>query len=555
MKRAWLWGLAVAIGCGGGAPDRGGVAESASTGGAMPMAMAPEEAPLDRDSYARVDASTFRSVETHPRSTFSADVDTASYSNVRRFLLQEERLPPADAVRIEEMVNYFRYAYPEPEGDSPFGFHTEVRRAPWNEDHLLVQLGLATRPLDMGQAPPRNLVFLLDVSGSMNAPDKLGLLKRGLALLTQELRPNDSVSIVVYAGASGLLLPPTSGEDRGAILDVLDQLRAGGSTNGGEGIELAYRVAEESFVEGGINRVILATDGDFNVGVSSEGALTRLIEEKRESGVFLTVLGFGRGNLQDDRMEALADRGNGNYAYIDSLAEARRVLVREAGSTLVTVASDVKIQVEFNPAQVSRYRLLGYENRVLRDEDFLDDTRDAGEIGAGHQVTAFYEVVPVGAPDADAQEGEVHPLRYGGEGQEAGAGAQQAAPMEREGGAAGEGATAEDATAEDAAAEDAAADELLYLRVRYKEPGESESRELSQPLAAPADEALDAEPSRAFRFGSAVVAFGLVLRDDPLTQPDLAASRQAAEAALGQDPHGDRRQLVEMMRAAETLHQ
>jgi Ca-activated chloride channel family protein len=512
-----LTALTLALaGCGGGA------SYLRASGGAA-AAMAPEEP--NREAYARVDPSGFRDVAANPRSTFSVDVDTASYSNVRRFLLGENRLPPEDAVRLEEMVNYFRYDLPvRPSGEHPVATYTEVHPCPWNPEHHLLQVALTTDRLDLHDVPPRNLVFLLDVSGSMSDPNKLPLLQEGLALLTETLRPQDRVAIVVYAGASGLVLPPTSGAERGRILEALQTLSAGGSTNGAAGIELAYRTARESFVAGGINRVILATDGDFNVGPSSEGELTRIIERERQSGVFLTVLGLGTGNLQDARMEALADRGNGNYAYIDTLHEARRVLVQEAGGTLVTVAQDVKIQLELNPARVARYRLLGYENRLLRDEEFLDDQRDAGEIGAGHQVVAFYELVPVGAPDADVRAG-VPPLRYGAS-QDAAA---PPAPPQP---------TSPDAT------------ELAFVRVRYQPPGGGPSRELAQPIEPVAP---GARPSESFRFGSAVAAFALWLRRDPLQQPDLAAVRSWAAGALGADPHGDRRELLTLIDRARGL--
>ncbi|MEM1416033.1 MAG: VWA domain-containing protein, partial [Myxococcota bacterium] len=478
-----------------------------------------EPPPADREGYARVDASPFVETRTDPRSTFSVDVDTASYANVRRFLLRENRRPPADAVRLEEMVNYFRYAEgAPPPSEHPVAIDTEVRDCPWNANHRLMRVALRTAPLDLDGGPPRNLTFLLDVSGSMNAADKLPLLKRSLAMLSHELRAQDRVAIVVYAGSSGLVLPPTSGTDRGAILGALENLRAGGSTAGAAGIELAYQTARRSFREGGINRVILATDGDFNVGPSSQGELTRMIEAERRSGVFLTVLGFGTGNLQDDRMEYLADRGNGNYAYIDSISEARKVLVRELGGTLVTVAQDVKLQLEMNPARVARHRLLGYENRRLEHRDFRDDTKDAGEMGAGHEVTAFYELVPVGAPDAAGGD-DVPGLRY-----------QEDAPAP--------------------GPDPSGGDELAYVRVRYQPPGGGEGRELAVPVATPSDDALDAAGSEAFRFGAAVAGLGLALREDTLATPDLSAMRELAAGALGDDPHGDRRELLQMIDAA-----
>ena len=341
-------------------------------------------------------------------STFSIDVDTASYANVRRLLNSGVR-PPQDAVRVEELINYFSYDYPEPQGEHPFSITTALAESPWHRGHRLALVGLQSRHIPSDRLPPRNLVFLIDVSGSMMAPNKLPLVKASLAMLARNLTSRDHVAIVVYAGAAGLVLPPTRGDDRATIADALDRLAAGGSTNGAGGLRLAYRTARAHFTDGGVNRVILATDGDFNVGVTSRDDLLRLVETERESGIALSVLGYGFGNLKDSTLEQLADKGNGNYAYIDDLSEARKVLVEEAGGTLVTVAKDVKLQVEFNPAVVSAYRLVGYENRALADRDFNDDRKDAGELGAGQSVTALYEIVPVGV----AVEGRaVDPLRY-----------------------------------------------------------------------------------------------------------------------------------------------
>jgi Ca-activated chloride channel family protein len=395
------------------------------------------------EAYDHVAENAFIAVADDPRSTFSIDVDTASYANVRRFI-EDGTLPPADAVRIEEMINYFEYDYRSPAGGDPFSMTAEVGECPWNEAHKLVHVGLQGKAVDNRDVPAQNLVFLFDVSGSMNDPDKLPLLKRGFGLLVDNLRPQDKVSIVVYAGASGVVLEPTSAAHKGDILAALDRLEAGGSTNGGAGIHSAYAMAQKGFVQGGINRVILATDGDFNVGTTTEGDLVKLIEDKRTSGVFLSVLGFGTGNLKDATMEMLADKGNGNYAYIDSLAEARKVLVEEAGGTLVTIAKDVKLQVEWNPAEVASFRLVGYENRVLAHADFNDDTKDAGEIGAGHNVTAIYEIVPAGSGKAPTK--KVDDLKYQGGGSLS-----------------------------------AAADsgELMTLKVRYKEPEGGASKLLS----------------------------------------------------------------------------
>src|SRR6266508_1997083 len=351
--------------------------------------------PGNREQYDKIDENPFIAVSTNPRSTFSIDVDRASYANVRRFLT-EGKAPPIDAVRIEELINYFPYDYAEPDGDAPVALNAEVGPAPWRAQHRLVRIGLQAKRLDLGEAPPANFVFLLDVSGSMQPANKLPLLKRAFALLVEQLRPKDRVAIVVYAGAAGLVLPSTPGTHKGAILEAIEGLEAGGSTAGGAGIRRAYAEAVANFIPGGNNRVILATEGDFNVGASSDADMVQLIEEKRRTGVFLTVLGVGEGNLQAAKMEKLADTGNGNYAYLDNIAEAQKVLVQELGGTLYTVAKDVKIQVEWNPARVRAYRLIGYENRLLRNEDFTDDTKDAGEVGSGHSVTALYEVVPVG---------------------------------------------------------------------------------------------------------------------------------------------------------------
>jgi Ca-activated chloride channel homolog len=363
---------------------------------------------FNTQEYKRVDENEFLEAVNNPLSTFSIDVDTASYSNIRRFLNQGE-LPPQDAVRIEEMINYFDYKYPAPEGEEPFSISAELMRCPWESSHKLVQIGLQARRIPFNRAKTNNLVFLIDTSGSMNSPDKLPLLKSAFKLLTDQLREQDRVAIVVYAGAAGLLLPSTPGTEKKTIMSAIDQLKAGGSTAGGEGIKLAYQVARNEFISSGNNRVILATDGDFNVGVSSEGELFRLIEKERDSGVFLSVLGFGTGNLKDSKIELLADKGNGNYFYIDTINEARKVLVNGLGGTLYTIAKDVKVQVEFNPANVKAYRLIGYENRLMLAEEFNDDKKDAGELGSGHSVTALYEIIPEGV---DTRLQNVDPLRY-----------------------------------------------------------------------------------------------------------------------------------------------
>ncbi|MEM1408312.1 MAG: von Willebrand factor type A domain-containing protein, partial [Bacteroidota bacterium] len=423
------------------------------------------------EDYASVSENSFQNPFSNPLSTFSVDVDAASYSNVRRFLNQG-RCPPKDAVRVEEMVNYFNYPYPQPKGNDPFSISTEISVAPWNNEHKLVHIGLQGKDISHEDLPPSNLVFLIDVSGSMSSHNKLPLLKSAFKLLIKRLRPEDEVAIVVYAGAAGEVLPSTSGKEKDKILSALENLEAGGSTAGGAGIHLAYGIAKRNFKQGGNNRVILATDGDFNVGVSSNTAMEELIEEKRKDGVFLTVLGFGMGNYKDSKMEILADKGNGNYAYIDNILEAQKVLVNEFGGTLFTIAKDVKIQVEFNPAKVKAYRLVGYENRLLKAEDFNNDKKDAGEIGAGHSVTALYEIIPVGAKSPFL----VDDLKY-----------QKTKAL--------------------TALSDS--DELMTIKLRYKQPSGSESKLL-------VNELLDGnlklnETSDNFRWSAAVAAFGMLL--------------------------------------------
>ncbi len=457
------------------------------------------------EDYAHIEENGFRLASEHPLSTFSIDVDAASYANVRRFI-RNGQAPPVDAVRIEEMINYFSYDYPDPVDGRPFSVTTESHPAPWNPTHQLVHIGLQGERIDIQDRPPSNLVFLLDVSGSMNSPDKLPLLKKAFSLLVEQLDERDRVSIAVYAGAAGLVLPPTSGDQGAEILAALERLRAGGSTAGASGIRLAYQTAREHKVDGGINRVILATDGDFNVGVSSDSELIRLIEEERESGVFLTVLGFGTGNIKDNKMEQLADHGNGAYYYIDGELEARKVMVSELGGTLHTIAKDVKLQVEFNPAAVSAYRLIGYENRLLAAEDFRDDTKDAGELGAGHSVTALYEVIPVGARTDTVVPGS-GTLRY------------------QDGGLTGI----------------AASGELAFLKLRYKEPTGVASRELGMAVVPGGAVA----PTADFLFSAAVAEFGMLLRkSDHLGTGTLAQVLELAREGLGEDERGLRREFL-----------
>lgn len=478
----------------------------------------PTEPEFSTENYARFDENPFMPAEFEPLSTFSIDVDTASYSNVRRFLTSGQ-VPPRDAVRIEELINYFQYDDPHPRGDEPFATRAELATCPWNERHLLLRIGLKGRPIDFASRQPGDYVFLIDTSGSMQSPDKLPLVKHALLRLSERLGAQDRIAIVAYAGSAGLVLPPTPGNARAAIRDALEQLEAGGSTAGGAGIQLAYAVAQGQFLRGGINRVILATDGDFNVGVSSEGELTRLVEERAKSGVFLTVLGFGTGNLKDSALEALADHGNGNYAYIDNKLEAERALVAQAGGTLITVAKDVKIQVEFNPARVEGYRLIGYENRRLNAVDFNDDQKDAGEIGAGISVTALYELIPAGSGELT---GTIDRLRYS---------RTPTASVTQPSGHSGEWA---------------------LVKLRYKQPDADVSHLLELPVAG--DPTRFDAASTDLRFSSAVAAFGMRLRHSPhvgsIDYPQIA---QIASTALGVVGASERAGLIPLVEQAGRL--
>ncbi len=468
------------------------------------------------EDYDPIEENRFLSVRHKPLSTFSIDVDAASYSNVRRFI-RNGQLPPPDAVRIEEMVNYFDYEYPAPDPASevPFSVVSEVNECPWNPDHKLLLIGLRGRVLTPESLPAANLVFLIDVSGSMSAANKLPLVKSSLKLLVNQLRPQDRVAIVVYAGAAGLVLPSTPGNDRQKILSAIDNLEAGGSTAGAAGIRLAYQVARENFVEGGNNRVILCTDGDFNVGTSSDAELVRLIEQERQSGVFLTVLGYGMGNYKDNKMQKLANAGNGNHYYIDDIDESRKVLVEEFGGTMYTIAKDVKLQLEFNPLQVQGYRLVGYENRLLRDEDFKDDRKDAGEMGSGHRVTVLYELIPAGKPSpwlADIDE-----LKY------------QQTKIDRKAAKSGE---------------------LLTLKARWKDPDGHKSKEREWVVV----DTDAAAPSDNFRFAAAVAEFGMLLRNSEFKgKATYAHAAELAWSAIGPDPHGYRRELVRLIETVEQL--
>ncbi|WKV13208.1 von Willebrand factor type A domain-containing protein [Marivirga harenae] len=482
----------------------------------LPTIAEPPNHQADTEEYEGLDENTFQEATQHPLSTFSIDVDAASYSNMRRFINNGQN-PPKDAVRIEEMINYFNYDYKQPTGQDPFSINTEVAPAPWDEKHQLVQIGLQGKVIPTENLPASNLVFLLDVSGSMFAQNKLPLLKSGLKMLVDQLREEDKVSIVVYAGAAGCVLPPTSGKEKDKIIDALQNLQAGGSTAGGAGIELAYKIAKENFMKEGNNRIILATDGDFNVGASSNEAMEDLIEMKRKEGVFLTVLGFGMGNYKDSKMEILADKGNGNYAYIDNILEAKKVLVNEFGGTLFTIAKDVKIQVEFNPANVTAYRLIGYENRKLNNEDFNNDKKDAGELGSGHTVTALYEIIPKGV---NSYFKPIDDLKY------------QENKQKTEKVAYG--------------------DELLTVKFRYKAPNE----EVSQLIVKTVDNTITAlgKTSDNFRWSAAVATYGMLLKDsDYLEKGDYKLVTDLAQSAKGKDENGYRIEFIKLVESSSLL--
>ena len=478
----------------------------------------PHFPPHNTEEYATIHESIFLETLKNPLSTFSIDVDNASYSNMRRYINNGQR-PPKDAVRIEEMVNYFSYDYPEPAGEEPFSVNTEVSGCPWNSDHRLVHIGLQGKKIATENLPASNLVFLIDVSGSMDAPNRLPLVKAAFKLLINELRPQDRVSIVVYAGAAGMVLPSTAGDKKAEILEAIEKLQAGGSTAGGAGIQLAYQLARENFIQEGNNRVILATDGDFNVGVSSNAAMERLIEKERESGVFLTVLGFGMGNYKDSKMEILADKGNGNYAYIDNILEAKKVFVNEFGGTSFTIAKDVKLQLEFNPAKVQAYRLIGYENRALKNEDFNNDKKDAGDLGSGHTVTALYEIIPVGVKDSPFLQ-SVDSLKY-----------QQNGTISP---------SAYDSK------------ELFTVKLRYKKPDGNTSSLIEKVVF---DQQLPLlRTSDNFRFSASVASFGLLLRDSEFKgDATFAEVLELAKGAKGKDEEGYRLEFINMVRSMELL--
>ena len=493
-----------------------------------PLAASDGQPQAGGDKFAQTEENPFFNVQDSPLSTFSLDVDTASYSKTRSYLLQQHSLPPPAAVRLEELINYFDYAYPQPTGEQPFAVDVAVAACPWCPQHQLVRFGVQGKRLEGGR-PTSNLVFLIDVSGSMNAANKLPLVRRSLELLTQQLGENDSVSIVVYAGAAGVVLPPTRCDNRRTILDKLDSLHAGGATNGGQGIQLAYDIAARNFVKGGVNRVILCTDGDFNVGVTGTGDLVQLASQKAKEGVFLTVLGFGFGDHNDEMLEQIADKANGNYAFIDTEAEARKVLVEQIFATLVTIAKDVKIQVEFNPAKVAAYRLIGYENRKLENRDFNDDKKDAGEVGAGHAVTVMYELTPIGAADPAEARREVDPLKY-----------QKPAEI------------AQKKEADANLSNIAYADELLTLKLRYQPPAGGKSELLTIPIKDSAQRFSNASPD--FQFAAAVASFGMLLRHSQYRgDTSYAAVLEVAAAAKGADKYGYRAEFLQLVQEAKRL--
>ncbi|HHB75234.1 MAG TPA: VWA domain-containing protein [Desulfobulbus sp.] len=468
----------------------------------------------NRESYNAMTENGFIATGNDPLSTFSIDVDTASYSNIRRFINQGA-LPPVGAVRIEEMINYFSYSYPQPTGKHPVSITSELGPCPWKKGHKLVRIGLKAQNIPKITLPPSNLVFLIDVSGSMAAPNKLPLLKQAMKMLVRQLDKDDRISMVVYAGMDSIALEPTAGSDRKKIMAAIDHLGAGGSTHASSGIITAYKLAKQVYMPGGNNRIILASDGDFNVGITSRGELQRLIEEKRKSGIYLTVLGFGRGNYHDDTMEVLADKGNGNYAYIDNLLEARKVMVKEMSGTMFTLARDVKLQIEFNPAKVAAYRLIGYENRALADEDFNNDGKDAGEIGVGHTVTALYELIPAGSTDVPS----VDPLKY-----QKIAGTTQAEYQ----------------------------DEIMTIKLRYKPLKSDTSLLLSKPIKDKTTSL--AQTSDDFRFTAAVAAFGMILEHSQF-QGDFNFEKilTLAKKARGTDEEGYRAEFIKLVQTCQLL--
>lgn len=468
---------------------------------------------FNTEDYDPIVENDFLATTAKPVSTFSIDVDAAAYANMRRMINYGQK-PNKSAIRIEEMINYFNYNYPQPKGEDPFEVVTELSECPWNKNHQLFHIGLQGLEVDVSQLPNSNLVFLVDVSGSMNAPNKLSLLIESFKLLTQKLRQDDQVAIVVYAGSSGVVLPSTNGTEKATILNALNRLRAGGSTAGAAGIELAYKIAKENYIEGGNNRVILATDGDFNVGYSSDGGLVNLIERKREDGIFLSVLGFGMGNYKDNKMQKLSNKGNGNHYYIDGLLEAKKVLVNEFGGTLFTIAKDVKLQLEFNPAKVAAYRLIGYENRMLKTQDFNDDKKDAGELGSGHTVTALYELIPANAESKYLE--KTDPLKY------------QSKQILN------------------------SSEELLTVKLRYKKPDEDKSKLIEIPILE--EKIALAETSEAYKFAASVAEFGLLLRSSAYKEnASFESVINLSKSALGNDKFGYRAEFISLVKKVQNM--
>jgi len=513
LQFAMLAIVVMLVGCG----ESARMATSSAENSIVDVSALPTAEEHNTESYDEIIENEFVDSMANPKSTFSIDVDTASYSNVRR-MINEGHSPPAGAVRIEEMINYFDYLYRGPENDEhPFAVYTDLKTCPWNKSHQLVRIGLKGKTFPRSKRPDCNLVFLLDVSGSMNSPNKLPLVKQAMEMLVANLSRKDQIAIVVYAGSTGVVLPSTSATNSTTILKALDQLHAGGSTNGGEGINLAYQIAAKNFIDDGVNRVVLCTDGDFNVGTTNRSSLVELIKKKAQSGIALSVLGFGTGNLKDDTMELLADRGDGNYAYIDSKLEAKKALVEQLDGTLTTIAKDVKIQVDFNPVRIKAYRLIGYENRMLANEDFADDEKDAGEIGAGHTVTALYEVVPAGGDS---------PARV----------------------------DTDSEFVETKLKDDAIdSDTVLKVYLRYKLPDESESQMFNVALTQNAKDPV-VEPQDDFKFAASVAAYGMLLRDSKFkgdAQWDWVV--QSANSSLGEDRNGYRSEFVKLARQASLL--
>ncbi len=471
-----------------------------------------EVADFNTESYDKINENAFVAAVSNPLSTFSVDVDRASYANVRRFL-NDNQLPPPDAVRIEEMINYFNYDYPQPDGKAPFSVNVEMSNCPWNAGHQLISVGLKGKEIELDNLPRSNLVFLIDVSGSMSDFNKLPLLKKSFKILIEKMRSTDKVAMVVYAGAAGVVLPSTKCDEKETIMKAFDKLEAGGSTAGGEGIKLAYKIAKENFVDGGNNRVILATDGDFNIGESSDAAMERLIESKRDEGIFLTVLGFGMGNYKDSKMEKLSNAGNGNYAYIDNILEAKKTLGKEFFGTIYTIAKDVKLQIEFNPAKVKAYRLIGYENRMLAKEDFNDDKKDAGDIGSGHTVTAIYEIIPAGSKE---QVPGIDELEY------------QKTQVVK-------------------------SNDIMTLKLRYKQPDASKSQLLKFKLK-PKD--FKKKPSENFNWAVAVAEFGLLLRDSKYkANSNFKHVISLAKENKGKDEESYRAEFIKLVETAALLQE